>query len=143
MRAFEFSFLKVVWAAMVFFTSAQKTYMISFKKWKDTITNGMTGEEQKQLFYKYAIPESKLVIRDAFRSEAKIDFKRNHAPLLFISGSCDQLISDSLVFENYKKYKTNNSITDFKAFTGRNHLVFDHPAWKEETDFIIYWLQGI
>jgi pimeloyl-ACP methyl ester carboxylesterase len=139
----KFSFIKAWWEAMGGFSSTGKTYMISFKKWKYTITNGMTCEQQKQLFYKYAIPESKLVIRDTFKSIAKINFKKTHAPLLLTSGSHDQIIPASLNYDNYKKYKMSNSITDYKEFKGRNHLVFGQSAWKEEADFILYWLQGI
>jgi len=139
----KFAFLKALWRTMVFFTSAQKTYMISYRRWKQTIANGMTCEEQKALFYKYAIPESKLIVRDAFRPTEKIHFDKEHAPLLFISGGCDQVISPSMNFDNYINYETSTSITDYKDFKGRNHLVFGHPAWREEADFILHWLQGI
>lgn len=139
----KFSFLKALWRAMVFFTSPQKTYMISYRRWKHTIANGMTCEEQKELFYKYAIPESKLIVRDAFKPTEKIHFEKAHPPLLFVSGGCDQIISASMNFDNYRNYETSSSITDYKDFKGSNHLVFGHPAWREEADFIIHWLQGI
>ena len=139
----KFSFLKVWWKAMGFFASTKKTYLISFKKWKDDITNGMTYEQQKRLYYKYATPESKLIIRDAFKWMAKINFKKQRVPLLFISGSNDQLIPVLLNYDNYKKYEMNNSITDYKEFKGRSHLVFDESAWREDADFILHWLEGI
>lgn len=138
---FQFSFLKAVWEAIGFFTPTQKTYMVSFKKWKHAVANKMTCEQQKQSFYKYAIPESKMVIRDAFKCGAKINFKKKHAPLLLISGSRDRIIPPSLNYNNYKKYKQGSSITNYKECKRRNHLVFDHPAWKEDADFILYWLQ--
>jgi pimeloyl-ACP methyl ester carboxylesterase len=140
---FKFSFLKALWEAMGFFNSARETYMISFKKWKYTITNGMTCEQQKQLYYKYAIPESKLIIRDAFKSIAKINFNNSHPPLLFTSGGWDQIIAASLNYDNYKKYRAGNSIIDYKEFKDRNHLVFDQSAWRDDADFILYWLEGI
>jgi pimeloyl-ACP methyl ester carboxylesterase len=140
---FKFSFLKAWWGAMGFFTSTKKTYMISFRKWKNVITSGMTYEQQKQLYYKYATPESKLVIRDSFRWMAKINFEKKRAPLLFISGSDDQLIPVLVNYDNYKKYQMNNSITDYKEFKGRSHLVFDESAWREEAGFILHWLQEI
>lgn len=140
---FKFSFLKALWEAIGFFTPVQTTYMISFKKWKQVIANGMGCEQQKQSFYKYAIPESKLVIRDTFKCGAKINFKKAHAPLLLISGSRGRIIPASLVYNNYKKYKMSHSLTAYKEFKARNHLVFDHPAWKEEADFILNWLQEI
>ncbi len=140
---FTFSFLNAVWGAIGFFTPTQKTYMISFKTWKKAIANGMSCEKQKKSFYKYAIPESKLVTRDTFKCAAKINFKQPHAPLLLVSGSDDRIIPASLNYNNYKKYKIGHSITVYKEFEGRNHLVFDHPAWKENADFILDWLQEI
>ena len=139
----KLSLIKTMWRAMGIFSSADESYMISFKKWKRVVTNGMTCDDQRHLFYKYAIPESKLIVRDALGCVAKIHFGKNHVPLLLISGSHDKLISASSNFDSYRKYKMNDSITDFKDFSGFNHLVFGHPAWKEEADFIHYWLQGI
>ncbi len=140
---FKFSFLKAWWEAMGFFTSDKKTYMVSFKKWKDAITNGMTCEQQKQSFYRYAIPESKFVIRDIFKSVAKINFNNPHPPLLFTSGDQDKILPATLNYNNYKKYTIGNSITDYKEFKNHNHLVFGSQEWKKDADFILYWLEGI
>ncbi len=103
----------------------------------------MGCEQQKQLYYKYAIPESKLIVRDTFKCITKINFKNPHAPLLLTSGSHERIIPASLNYYNYKKYKTGDSITDYKEFEGRNHLVFGQPAWLEDADYILCWLQRI
>ena len=142
-RVSKFQLLRTLWRTMDFFTSRQETYMISFKRWRHTIANGMTCDEQKESFYKYATPESKLVIRDAFKCASKIHFDKKHLPLLFISGSCDRLTSPSLNFNNYSRYKTSDSITEYKEYKGRNHLVFGHPAWRDEANLILNWLQRI
>jgi pimeloyl-ACP methyl ester carboxylesterase len=141
--AFRFSFLKTWWETMGFFTSTQKTYLMPFKKWKYAVANEMTDEQQRQLYYQYVLPESKQIIRDAFKRMAKINFSNPHAPLLLTSGSQDKIIPSSLNYYNYLKYKTGKSITDYKDFKDRNHLVFGHPAWTEDADFILYWLQGL
>jgi pimeloyl-ACP methyl ester carboxylesterase len=140
---FKFSYLKAVWEAMAFFTPAHKTYLVRFKKWKYAFANGMSCELQKELYYRYAIPESKAVIRDALKCTVRINFEKAHAPLLFISGGDDQIIPAALNYNNYKKYKTANSITAYKEFKGSNHLVFGHPAWIIDAGFINYWLQQI
>jgi pimeloyl-ACP methyl ester carboxylesterase len=142
-NSFKFSFVKAVWEAMAFFTSSQKTYMVSFIKWKRSFANGMSCERQKELYYKYAIPESKEITRDAFKCKAKINFKYPHVPLLFTSGSRDQIIPSALNYLNYKRYKSGNSITGCKNFKDHGHLVFDPPVWMEEAEFILNWLQGI
>lgn len=139
---FRFSFLKAYWEAMGLFTSSRKSYLISFSKWKYLIANKMTCKQQKELYYRYAIPESKKVIRDAFKC-MEIDFRKPHAPLLFTSGNNDKIIPVSMNYKNYKKYTDQHSITAYKNFRASNHLVFGHPAWKEEADYILNWLQEI
>jgi pimeloyl-ACP methyl ester carboxylesterase len=140
---FKFSFLKAVWEAMAFFTSADRTYLVDFKKWKYAIANGMGYELQKELYYRYAIPESKQIMRDAFKCIERINFEKPHAPLLFTSGGDDQIIPSSLNYSNYKRYKAEDSIVDYRFFEGRNHLVFGHPAELEDAEFILDWLQAL
>jgi pimeloyl-ACP methyl ester carboxylesterase len=140
---FRVSFLKAIWQTMMLFTSNRETYLISFRKWKYTIANGMSCEQQKQSYYDYAIPESKKIVRDTFKCITKVDFSKPRAPLLFTSGGIDKLIPASLNYRNYKNFAVNNSITDYKEFKDHNHLVFGQPSWKKEADFILYWLKRI
>jgi pimeloyl-ACP methyl ester carboxylesterase len=137
---YRFSFLETWWEAMGFFTSSRKSYLMRFRKWKKTVANGMDCDQQKQAYYDYAIPESKLIIRDTFECMTKVDFSKPHAPLLFIAGGRDRFIPASLNLNNYKKYKMSQSITEYKNFKRRNHLVFSPSAWKEDADFILCWL---
>jgi pimeloyl-ACP methyl ester carboxylesterase len=132
-----------IWSAMGFFSAAQKTYMIPFLTWKRVLANGLSCEEQKESFYSYAIPESKLIIRDLFTPAARPDFKKYHPPLLLISGSCDRLVPAAWILDNYWRYSDGNSITDYKNFKGQNHLPFENRAFQEESDFVYYWLRGI
>ena len=137
---FKFSFLKAGWGALGFFTSAKKSYLMSFRGWQYAFTNGMSCEEQKESYYRFAIPESKLVVRDTITSAAKINFEKAHAPLLITSGTDDHSIPASLNYSNYKRYKQGRSITDYKEFKGRNHFVLGQPTWKEDADFIFNWI---
>ncbi|MBO9729697.1 MAG: alpha/beta fold hydrolase [Chitinophaga sp.] len=140
---FKLSFLKAGWKALGFFTSTKKSYLMSFKTWQYAFTNGMDNESQRDGYYKYAIPESKLIVRDTISKAAKINFENPHAPLLLTSGSDDHTIPASLNYDNYKKYKKSNSITDYKEFKGRNHFVLGQPTWKEDADYILNWLEKL
>jgi pimeloyl-ACP methyl ester carboxylesterase len=140
--SFRLRFIKAVWAMVSFFTSKQQTYLMPFSTWAYAMTNGIDYERQKELYYLYAIPESKQVVRDTFRQITKIDFKRSHVPLLLTSGSSDKLISTVLTYCNYKKYSNRDSVTSYKEFKGHPHLVFDHPDWEKEANFILQWLQS-
>lgn len=140
---FKFSFYKAGWGALGFFTDTRKTYLMSFTEWQYAFTNGMPFDVQKEAYYNLLVPESKLLVRDATTSAAKVDFARPHAPLLFLAGSTDRFIPASLNYSNYKKYTDRNSITDYKEFAGRNHFVLGQPDWKENVDFILNWLAKI
>lgn len=140
---FKFSFYKAGWHALGFFTNSLKTYLMTFKQWQYAFTNGMPYEDQKDAYYKLLVPESKLVVRDATTSAAKIDFNLPHAPLLFLSGSTDRFIPASLNYTNFKKYTHSGSVTAYKEFAGRNHFVLGQQNWKENADFILNWLGNI
>ncbi|HEU5168252.1 MAG TPA: alpha/beta hydrolase [Chitinophagaceae bacterium] len=140
---FWLSFLKAIWETMVLFSSSKHIYLMSFNKWRYTIANGMDYEQQKELYYRYAIPESKKIIREAFNCIAKVDYNKPHPPLLITSGSNDKLIPASLNYSNYKKYANGNSVTEYIEFKAHTHLVFGVPAWKEEAGAALNWLQEL
>lgn len=140
---FKFSFLKAGWKALGFFTSTKESYLISFESWNYAFANGMECDEQKESYYNFAIPESKLIVRDTITSAAKVDFKKPHAPLLLISGSTDNTIPASLNYSNFKRYKDKSSITDYKEFFGRNHNVLVQSTWKDNADYILEWIRKI
>jgi pimeloyl-ACP methyl ester carboxylesterase len=137
---FKFSFLKAGWGPLGFFTSAGQSFLMSFSQWKYAFTNGMDCDSQKDAYYKFAIPESKLIVRDTITKAAKVNFENPHAPLLITSGSDDNTIPASLNYSNYKKYRNSNSVTDYKEFKGRNHFVLGQPNWKEDAEYILEWL---
>ena len=143
MNMYHFSLFRKVWPMMALFSSPGKNRLITYTRWQHTIANGMTGDTQKELYYKYATPESKLLIKDAFTCAAKINFKHPHAPLLLTAGDFDRIIPEKLVYNTYKKYAIGDSVTNYKNFHQHNHLVFDSPAWEKEAAFILYWLKGL
>jgi esterase/lipase len=140
---FKFSFLKAGWGPLGFFTPTGKSFLMSFKQWQYAFTNGMDFDTQKETYYRFAVPESKLIVRDTITSAAKIDFNLPHAPLLITSGSNDHAIPSSLNYINYKKYSDKNSVTCYREFKGRNHFVLGQPTWKEDADHILQWLAGL
>lgn len=100
----------------------------------------MNLKEQQESYDQNVIPESKRISRDGLTSAAKIDFKKPHAPLLFVACTEDNIMPASLNYSNYKKYKNSASVTDFKEFAGRNHYVLGQATWKENADYILEWL---
>jgi pimeloyl-ACP methyl ester carboxylesterase len=140
---FKLSFYKASWGPLGFFTPAKRSFLMSFKQWQYAFTNTMKCEEQTEAYYNFAVPESKLVVRDGLTKAAKVDFKKPHDPLLIISGSKDNFIPASLNYSNYKKYRNASSTTDYKEFPGRNHFVLGQPTWREEAAYIKEWIEKL
>lgn len=137
---FKFSFLRAGWKALGFFTPVKQSYLISFINWQYAFTNGMSLDEQIESYYRFAIPESKLAVRDTISGAAKINFDKPRAPLLLTSGSEDHSIPSSLNYSNFRRYRKNKSVTEYKEFSGRNHFVLGQSSWKEDADFILNWI---
>ncbi|MXN90622.1 alpha/beta fold hydrolase [Flavobacterium sp. Sd200] len=139
--SFEWPILKLIWKPLGYFTSTKKTYMMSLSHWKKAFANGIDVNEQIISYEKYAVPESKLAVRDSLGNVSKIDFFKLHPPLLFITGSEDNLTPNSLNYENYIKYNKDNAITDYKEFKGKTHFSIALPGWQDEADYILSWLE--
>lgn len=139
-RTFKWSFLKTIWKPLGFFTPVRETYLMSLKHWQNGFTNGISAQEQKDSYQQFVTPESKLVIRDTLSKLAVIDFEKEHPPLLFVSGSADQLTPASLNYLNYKSYSHETSVTDYMEFEGHNHFVLRQPGWRADADYILNWI---
>jgi pimeloyl-ACP methyl ester carboxylesterase len=140
---FGLSFLKNWWQAVGVFSSVNKPYRISFETWKNHIANGMPDEQQIQSYYDYSIPESKLVVRDAFSRMTNLNSRVHRAPLLLTSGGRDQLIPSSVNYKNYEAQRNQmDSTTYYKEFKDSNHLVFGQRECMDETEFIVCWLSA-
>ncbi|MGM9478185.1 alpha/beta hydrolase [Pedobacter sp. GSP4] len=140
--SFKWSFLRGVTPSLGLFSSVDKTYLMPFKHWQYTFTNGMPLAYQQEMYHKLVIPESKRAARGALSRQGKVDFKKPHVPLLFLSGTEDQIIPASLNYTNFKKYNNSYSVKEYKEYPDRNHLGMDHVNWQEETDYIINWLNN-
>ena len=113
---------------------------MSFKTWQYAFVNGMPLEEQKAAYEKFTIPESKTVARGGLTTAVKVDYKKSHPPLLILAGSKDNIIPAHLNHRNFKKYKRNGSLLEYKEFEGNNHFVLGLPNWKETANYVLNWI---
>lgn len=140
---FNMGFYKKIGSILNFSCFGRKSYLMPFKKWQQYFTGQMSFEEQKETYEQLLIPESQILFRDIFSKTAKVDFKKKHAPLLFVSGSEDFFIPASVQYSNFKKYKNIHSITCYKEFQNSNHLVLKQQNWEYIAAFITDCLEKI
>ena len=136
----KWSFIKSNWPAINPFVPEGQPMQMPFEHFQYTFVNTMSLPEQRAAYERYVVPESRRVPRESLTSVARIDFKKQHPPLLLIAGSDDNIIPASLNKTNYNKYKRSPSITDFKEFAGRTHFIIGQKNWQEVADYIIAWL---
>lgn len=105
--------------------------------------NTMTMEETKTVYDKFVVAESRNIARSSTTNEGKIDFKKPHQPLLFISAEEDHIIPYRLNRKNYDAYKDKASRKDFKIFPGRSHFICGQKNWEEVAGFIGGWIDSL
>jgi pimeloyl-ACP methyl ester carboxylesterase len=138
----KFSFLKANWGHITPFANPNSPVFMSFERFQYAFVNGMELDEQRAAFIRYVVPESRAIPRQSLTSVAKIDFKKEHAPLLIIAGGNDNIIPAVLNRTNYERYKASSSVTDFKEFPGRNHFLLGQKGWQEIADYCMDWIAG-
>ena len=112
------------------------------KKWFHyAFTNTLTREESDSIFDEFLVPESRNIPQETLKKAGKIDFKKPHAPMLFISGKEDHIIPASLNKKNFKRYKDEKSIREHKIFEGRDHFIAGEDGWKEVANYVYNWLK--
>lgn len=123
------------------FVPASRPYVMSFAHWQYSFVNGQPLAEQRAAYDRYLVPESRRLARGALSRGGRVDFKRQHAPLLLIGGENDRIMPAAVNRQNFARYaKSSPSITEYKEFTGRNHFtVIGGRGWEEVADYSLDW----
>lgn len=139
----KISFYKIILGFSCDIFSSKKTFILSFENWKNIFFNIASIQEQKAEYDKFIIPESKKALWNLFSKNAKINFRKKHVPLFFISCSEDQIIPPKLVHWNFRKHRNLHSITCYKDFKNKNHFVILHPEWQEVAESVTRWIEKV
>ena len=138
-----FQTLKSVLPAFGFFSF--KKYFMGSRKWYDySFFNTISDTEKEKAFQKFAVPESYKVSRQlVLNSFSNIDFKKAHAPILFIGGGSDHIFPPTLTQTIAGKYQNTNSRVDVKIFEGKSHFLCGEPGWEKIADYILDWYENL
>jgi pimeloyl-ACP methyl ester carboxylesterase len=122
-----------------------KAVGFTFDQWNYAFTNGFPDDEAKRLYERYHVPASGEVFWGSAlanihpgKDDNWVDYgNRERAPLLFISGSMDNLMPPSIQQSNAKHYNE-DVVTEVREFEGP-HLLPSWPGWEEVADFALDW----
>jgi pimeloyl-ACP methyl ester carboxylesterase len=103
----------------------------------------LSREESDKIFDELVVPESRNIPRQTLKKAGKIDFKKPHAPMLFISGEEDHIIPASLNKSNFKRYKDENSVREHKIFEGRDHFIAGEDGWEAVAGYAYQWINEL
>jgi len=138
-----FQTLKTVLPAFGFFSFNK--YFMGSRKWYDyAFFNTLPGTEKEKAFEKLAVPESYKVSRQlVLDSFSNIDFKKSHAPILFVGGGSDQIFPPVLTKKIAGKYTDENSRVNVKIFENKSHFICGEPGWEAVADYILEWYENL
>lgn len=120
---------------------ATKPWYMTFKQFQYGWTHTLPLAEQRAAYEAVIVPDSRGLYRSALTRDAKIDWTRSRAPLLFISGEKDHIIHPALNKANADRYSKSSSVTELKVFPGRTHYtILAGKGWEEVADYAFNWL---
>ncbi len=74
------------------------------------------------------------------KAASTVDFANSdRAPLLLIAGDRDHAMPETVVYENFNRYRRSSASTDFKVFHGRSHLITVLAGWEDVADHALTW----
>ncbi len=138
-----FSTVKLVLPAFGFLSG--KGYFMGSHDWYNrAFFNTLPGAERVKAFDAIAVPESHKVSRQlVLNSFSNIDFKKPHAPLLFIGGGRDNIFPHTLTQTIAVKYKDKNSRVDLKVFEDKSHFICGETGWEKVADYVLNWYESL
>ena len=136
----NWSLFRAVLPMLGLFSSLKTTFLPTFSQWQYAIANGLSLADQQKFYDQLAAPESKKLVRGALSLAARVDFRRPHAPLLFLAGGADRIMPAALNRANHRRYRHADSVTDYQELPGRSHAILGQSTWPEDAALVLRWL---
>ena len=124
-----------------------KAVSYDFDQWNYAFTNTFPEDEARRLYERYAVPvsggilfESALANLTPGHSGTWVNYQNDErAPLLFVSGSEDNIMPPKVQWSNAAHYKSPKTVTEVVEFGGKPHLLPAAPGWEEIADYVLAW----
>ena len=116
------------------------------EQWRYAFTNTFSAEESRALYERYHVPASGSIFWGSAlanihpgKDDTHVNYDNDErAPLLFISGSDDNLMPPKIQRSNAKHYRS-DTITEVKEYEGFAHLLPAQEGWEEIADYALDW----
>ena len=122
-----------------------KAVGFTFEQWNYAFTNGFPEERARELYARYHVPASGNIFWGSAlanihpgKDDNHVDYgNEQRAPLLFISGTDDNLMPPKIQQSNAKHYN-DKVLTEVVEFAGP-HLLPSGDNWEEVADYALDW----
>lgn len=141
MLALDWGFLRNS-AAITNPLAGSEPYEMTAELFHQNFANTRDEAASRAAWEKYALNESRQVLRDILGDEGTVDVEAPHVPLLFVGAEKDEIIPASLVMRNAEAYTDNRSHSEYVEFSGRGHFICGEPGWEEVAERIANWLNA-
>lgn len=121
--------------------AGDEPYEMTEELFHQNFGNCMSPSSSREAFEKYAMPESRQVLRDILGDDGKVDIEKPHNPLLLIGAAEDQIIPNTLVARNAEAYTDQRSHAEYREFSGRGHFLYGEENWEEVATLTANWLK--
>jgi pimeloyl-ACP methyl ester carboxylesterase len=126
-----------------------KAVGFTLEQWRYAFTNTFPEEQVKETYARYHVPasghvffESALANVTPGRQGTWVDYSNaDRRPLLFIGGEEDHLMPPKVQQSNAKHYKAEGTVTEYREFPGRAHLMPSQDGWEEVADYALEWAE--
>jgi pimeloyl-ACP methyl ester carboxylesterase len=122
--------------------AGDEPYPMTPKGFHQNFANTLSESESRAGYSRYAMDESRQVLRDILGEDGKIDMDAPHVPLLLIGAEQDEIIPSSLVRRNAHAYLDERSHSEFAEFTDHGHFICNEPGWEDVAAKISNWLDA-
>ena len=124
-----------------------KAITYDFGHWNYAFTNTFPEERARALFERYAVPVSGHILFESALANlvpghggTYVDYHNDdRAPLLFVSGTEDNIMPPKVQWSNAKHYKSEKTVTANVEFSGMPHLLPAAPGWEDIADYVLAW----
>jgi pimeloyl-ACP methyl ester carboxylesterase len=138
--------LKATFSILSHPSTRHKAAPLTPEQWHYAFANTLDEEGSRALYDRYHVPASGAIFWESVLANVKpgqqathVDYRNDsRAPLLFITGSEDNLMPPSVQHSNAKHYKS-TALTEVKDFEGRDHATIATPGWEEVADHALAW----